>query len=345
MAGDDEVLRPYNRRSVRRSVRFVASSLGVIHSLDAIGADWRHAVLTIGNFDGVHHGHQSILLRARQLASEFATHVAAMTFEPHPVVILRPDRAPPILTPLEEKCRLLQLKGADGVLVVPVSRAFLDISAEQFVQDILIGRLAPKAIVEGGNFGFGHDRRGNTDMLRAFASRGDYVVEVVEAEDIRMPDGSWKQISSGLIRDLLRAGDVATALRGMHRPYELLGTIVRGAGVGKTLGYPTINLESSGQLIPAKGVYAGWASVDGVASRAAISIGRRETFGGERLAVEAFLLDVEGTFYDKPARIAFVRRLRDQRRFESPEELKAQISKDVEEARATRMEFAMGGKA
>lgn len=321
----------------------MASSLGVIHSLDAIGPPWRNSVLTIGNFDGVHHGHQSILLRARQLANEFGTHVIAMTFEPHPVVILRPDRAPPILTPLEEKCRLLRLKGADGVIVVPVDRAFLDINAEEFVQDILIRRLAPKAIVEGGNFGFGHDRKGNTDMLRAFASQGGYIVEVVDAEDARMLDGSWKQISSGLIRDLLRGGDVATAARCMHRPYELLGGVIHGAGVGKSLGYPTINLETSGQLIPAEGVYAGTATIELSVSRAAISIGRRETFGGQRLVVEAFLLDVDGTFYDKPARIAFVRRLRDQQRFGSPDQLTAQIVKDVEQVRTIRLESATGG--
>ncbi len=321
----------------------MASSLGVIHSLNAIGPPWRNCVLTIGNFDGVHHGHQSILLRARQLANEFGTHVVAMTFEPHPVVILRPDRAPPILTPLEEKCRLLRLKGADGVIVVPVDRAFLDITAEAFVGDILIRRLAPKAIVEGGNFGFGHDRKGNTDMLRSFASQGGYIVEVVDAEDARMPDGSWKQISSGLIRDLLRGGDVATALRCMHRPYELLGGVIHGAGVGKSIGYPTINLETSGQLIPAEGVYAGTATIERAVSRAAISIGRRETFDGQRLVVEAFLLDVEGAFYDKPARIAFVRRLRDQQRFGSPDELTAQIAKDVEQVRTIRLESATGG--
>lgn len=323
----------------------MASSLGVKHSLDEIGPPWQKCVLTIGNFDGVHHGHQAILLRARQLAGEFGTHVIAMTFEPHPIAILRPDRAPPILTPVEEKCRLLQMKGADGVIVVPVDKAFLDITAEAFVQDILIRRFAPKAVVEGGNFGFGHDRTGNTGTLRAFAAQGGFIVEVVGAEDVCMPDGSWKQVSSGLIRDRLRAGDVETALRCLHRPYELIGTIVRGAGVGKSLGYPTINLETSGQLIPAEGVYSGIAKIDQTPSRAAISVGRRETFGGARLAVEAFLLDVDGTYYDRPARIGFVRRLRDQKRFASPEELSSQIAKDVEQIRAIRLDTAIGGMA
>lgn len=295
---------------------------------------WRGAVLTIGNFDGVHRGHQAILTRAAETAKRLSTRVVAMTFDPHPIAILAPDHAPPILTPLEDKLGLLRDAGADEVLVVPIDRDFLDITAEEFVRKILIQRFAPKAIVEGPTFNFGRDRAGSNETLRRFANEGGYEVDVVEAKQIKMPDGKVLTVSSSTIRSLLAAGNVVDAFHCLHRSYYISGRVVHGTGTGKSLGFPTINLEVQNQLVPGEGVYEGIANIRNSASRAAISIGRRETFGGSRIVVEAFLLDVDQSIYDQTALLAFHRRIRNQERFESPEALAAQIGRDVASIRA-----------
>jgi len=303
--------------------------------LENVSDAWRGAVLTIGNFDGVHLGHRAILARAVEAAKRLNTRVVAMTFDPHPIAILAPDRAPPILTPLEDKLSLLQDFGAEAVLVVPIDKEFLDITAEEFVHQILIQRFAPKAIVEGPTFNFGRDRKGSNATLRQFASEGGYELDVVEAKQVKTTDGKQLTVSSSTIRALLAAGNVDDATRCLGHSYHMVGQVVRGAGVGKSLGFPTVNLSISGQQVPGEGVYEGTAHVGNTTSRAAISIGRRETFGGSSLVVEAFLLDTQHEHYDQQARLSIHRRLRDQRRFETPEALASQIAKDVAEIRSS----------
>ncbi len=314
--------------------------------LENVGEAWRGAVLTIGNFDGVHLGHRAILARARETAKRLNTQVVAMTFEPHPIAILAPDRAPPTLTPLEKKLELLQwsfeqggLYGADAVFVIPIDRNFLDITAEEFVREILIQQFAPKAIVEGPTFNFGRDRAGSNETLRQFAKEGGYEVDIVEAKQIKTADGKQLTVSSSTIRSLLAAGNVADAGRCLGRHYQLSGPVIRGAGVGRLLDYPTINLDVTAQQIPAEGVYVGFAMGGRVISRAAISIGRRETFGQHKLVVEAFLLDVQQDLYDKVVQLDFRKRIRDQKRFDHASELKEQIAKDVQQVRESTMDM------
>lgn len=306
----------------------LAAPPGVCFGLDTVPADWLGAAVSIGNFDGVHIGHQFLLERCGAHARRLGGAVVAITFEPHPLAILRPPEAPPLLTPSALKFELLRAAGADGVIVIPVDAAFLTTSADEFIRRVLVERLRVRAIVEGPTFGFGRDRTGGIDTLRAGAVSGGFAVELVEPARIAMGD-EWRGVSSRFIRELLVAGDVETAARALGRPYTLAGRVVRGAGVGRQIGFPTINLDCGGQLVPGDGVYAGVATLDGREHAAAVSIGSRATFGGKQRGVEAYLLDVDGSFYDRPARVALLARLRDQRRFDSPEELSDQIAEDV----------------
>lgn len=294
----------------------------------------RGAVLTVGNFDGVHLGHQRILRTARALAHVSSSAVVAMTFEPLPLAILRPDAAPPRLTPWDEKLAQLQRAGADAVVRLDADWPLLSLSAEDFVREILVKRIHPSYIVEGPNFGFGRGRTGNVDTLRTLASRGGYQVRDVEPYRLELPGDGLVAVSSTLIRRLVAAGRVEDAAKCMGRSYALVGQVVHGAGEGRKMGYPTINLEVPEQLIPAEGVYAGWAEVAGMHRPAAISIGTRPTLGGGALVVEAFVLEESGDWYASSARLEFVRRLRDQRKFASREELTRQITQDIEQVRA-----------
>src|SRR5262249_21940997 len=192
-----------------------------------------------------------------------------------------PTHAPSTLTPMEERCELLHEAGADGVIVVHIDQDFLNIEAERFLEDHIVARLQPRAIVEGPSFNFGHDRKGSVETLRQFAAKGGYRVELVPAREITNAAGQRMTVTSSLIRSLLAAGNIADAARCLGRPYGIRGTVVHGAGVGQSLGFPTANLDVGDRLIPGDGVYSGFAMVSSTgASRAAISIGRRETFGG-----------------------------------------------------------------
>lgn len=294
----------------------------------------RGAVLTVGNFDGVHLGHQRILRTARALAHVSSSAVVAMTFEPLPLAILRPDAAPLRLTPWDEKLAQLQRAGADAVVRLDADWPLLSLSAEDFVREILVKRIHPSYIVEGPNFGFGRGRAGNVDTLRMLASRGGFQVRDVEPYRLELADDGLVAVSSTLIRRLVAAGRVEDAAKCLGRPYALAGQVVHGAGEGRKMGYPTINLEVREQLIPAEGVYAGWAEVAGMHRPAAISVGTRPTLGGGALVVEAFVLEESGDWYASTARLEFVARLRDQRKFASREDLTRQITQDIEQVRA-----------
>ena len=260
--------------------------------------------------------------------------LVVVTFEPHPVEVLRPHVAPGRLTPWAEKARQLAAAGADAVVRLRADAALLAIEAEAFVETLLVRYLRPSWIVEGPDFGFGRGRRGNVDLLRSLGGRFGFEVRTVGPATATLADGNHVPVSSTRIREALVRGDVENAATMLGRPYALVGTVRHGAGQGRMLGYPTINLDAGGQLVPGEGVYAGRTEIDGHSYLAAISIGRRPTMGGDdALAVEAFVLDAEGDWYGRPARVMPVRRLRDQRRFESPAALAEQIGRDVEEVR------------
>ncbi|MBM4025413.1 MAG: bifunctional riboflavin kinase/FAD synthetase [Planctomycetes bacterium] len=301
-------------------------------------------VLTIGNFDGVHLGHQEILRTARALAKEREAEMAVMTFEPHPVAVLHPEKAPPVLTPLPLKLHLLQDYTDNCVIVLEDSRDLLRLSPEQFVDEFLMAALRPAVIVEGDDFHFGAGRVGDIGTLARFGQAKGFEVAVVPPRQIELTTGQSLRVSSTIIRYMLDGGHVAEAACALSRPYRLLGPVVPGWGRGRKLGFPTLNMSKPNQVLPAEGVYAGLVETAGGQQEllhkqehipAVFSIGQARTFGDEHpLLIEAHLLS--GPVGDMTGRwmaMDFVQRLRSQHKFNTPEELTAQIAKDCAAAR------------
>lgn len=284
--------------------------------------------LTIGVFDGVHLGHARIVQRCRELAHESQVPAVALTFDPPPEAVVSPGQALPLLISLERREALLRAAGADEVVVMTFDDETAAKSAERFAAELVEGtELA--GIVVGENFRFGAKARGDATLLGQVAS--EHGVPVVEVP-LLVIDG--KTVSSTRIRRALGAGDIAEAWRLLGRMPELSGIVVSGSGRGREMGYPTANLATDpALLIPARGVYAGWAHWDGEVAGAAISVGVNPTFEDGALRVEAHLLDVSEDVMGRSVRLEFVDRLREQRTFESREELAHAIGADVASAR------------
>jgi riboflavin kinase/FMN adenylyltransferase len=289
-------------------------------------------VLTLGNFDGVHLGHQRILTSARALADAEGMPVVAMTFDPPPGLVLNPDNPPQRITLADRKAELLCECGADYAVTARTDMALLSLSPEDFVSEILVGHFAPKHIVEGNNFFYGSRRAGDIRTLRQSGVDCGFTVHLAESVVADFGDGPVL-ISSTLIRGLLLDGGIEPAGRALGRRFEIRGTVVEGMQRGREMNHPTANIDPGRQIVPGDGVYAGTATVDECEYPAAISIGDQPTFGDSGRTIEAFLLDVEGCFYGKPMKLGFEARLRDQARFESPAELADQMRKDVERVR------------
>lgn len=301
-------------------------------------------VLTIGNFDGVHRGHQAILSAARALAKEKQVPFAVMTFDPHPVAVLHPEQAPGVLTPIAVKKMLLESMSVNTLIVIKDSLKLLNLSPEDFVDQFLMENLSPSAVIEGPNFNFGYGRSGDINTLRQLGTQRGF--EVVEVPFIEIPDpdtdGSLV-CSSTYVRRFLEEGKARQAAQILGRPYRLIGKTVKGRGVGRKLGFPTANMTTNGQIIPCEGVYAGYVvvgdsfdevSFGGLRRAAAISIGRAKTFVTDHpLLLEAHLLEnkVED-LSRKWLALDFMRFLRHQQRFETHEHLKEQILKDTQRA-------------
>jgi riboflavin kinase/FMN adenylyltransferase len=307
----------------------MTNSAPIHDDLNSLPPEVRGGVLTIGNFDGVHLGHQRILMQCRMLARRERARVVAMTFSPLPEFVLRPDEAPPLLAPPQENCRLLLSGGADHVVVVRPDRQFLELSARQFIDRVILDRFAPKHVVEGQDFFFGRGRMGNIETLQSIAA-AHFVTHVVDAVTL-MFRGGQRRVSSTLIRELVRDGDVEAAADCLGRKFALSGTVVAGQARGRLLGYPTINLQPDPQVLPGDGVYAGSAVIDSRTYLAAISVGVNPTLhpGSRTRVFEAFLLDAQGDFYGSSVRLEFHRRLRDQQRFADERALVEQIARDV----------------
>lgn len=303
-----------------------------VYGLDNLPVSLRGCVLSIGNFDGVHLGHRRILEAARALAAPIGAPVVAMTLEPPSEVIFQGVGALQRLTPPRQKNLLLLEAGADDVVEAHVDRPFLSMTAEEFVQRILIEKFAPRQVVEGPDFLFGRGRKGNVESLCRAGAAGGFEVRVAEAATVEL-DGRQERVSSTLIRRLVSEGNVAGAARCLGRPFALYGPVVRGAGAGRTLEYPTVNLAPGEQVLPADGVYAGRATLGDREYPAAISVGTKPTMGGSPRGIEAFLLDARGDFYGRFLRLDFAQRLRGQERFNSVQALKGQIAKDVQRVR------------
>ena len=284
------------------------------------------SIVVIGNFDGVHRGHQQILNRAKALAGD--EKIIALTFDPHPVSIFAPERAPSLLTILTDKIELLKIHNADQVAVIKFTKEFASMSPEDFVKKVLVEQLKASKVIVGENFTYGYKAEGNVDSLKAHTEFETIVL------DLQTDDAD--AISSTRIRKAIVNGEVESAREMLSRPHRLDGIVVHGEKRGREIGYPTANLGNlDNQTIPADGVYAGWLTVGIDRWPAAISIGTNPTFEGVRgRQVEAYALDQTGLdLYTKAATIEFGWRLRDTLKFDGLEPLLQQMAKDCQEAR------------
>ncbi len=307
----------------------------IFRNLDDVGQSLRRGAVAIGNFDGVHVGHARIAGRLVDRARQLGGAAVVFTFDPHPVQILRPHKAPPPLTWTDRKAALLAELGVDAVVAYPTDEALLRLDAREFFDEMIRRRLDARAIVEGTNFLFGRGRQGNVELLRGLCREAGIQLEVVEPVTL---DGQL--VSSSRVRGLIAAGDADAARRLLTRPYRLCGTVIHGAGRGARLGYPTANLAGIGTLVPGEGIYAGRAWADGPAWPAAISVGPNPTFGEGGLKVEAHLIGYDGDLYDRLLDVEFLSRLRAVQRFPSVDALLAQMDQDVARARVVAGEHA-----
>jgi riboflavin kinase/FMN adenylyltransferase len=288
-------------------------------------------VVTIGAYDGVHLGHQHVIARVRALAADLGLASAVVTFDRHPATVVRPESAPKLLTDLPQKLELLADCGVDFCLVIHFDQRRSEESAEDFVTEVLSGRLHSRQVVVGQDFHFGHGRRGDVALLqRMGADLGFAVLGLPLVGDDH--DGG-PPVSSTRIRHLLAEGRVEAAAAMLGRDHEVRGTVQRGDGRGRQLGFPTANVAVAADIcLPAQGIYAGWfRRANGERHRAALSLGTRPTFydhAGNAL-LEAYLLDFDGDLYDQPAAVSFHSRIRDEERFDSIDALVAQIDRDV----------------
>jgi len=301
----------------------------VLRSLSQIPREPAGRALALGTFDGVHLGHREVIGSALGRARERGLVAAVVTFDPHPLEVLRPDRPPRLLTTIERKIELVSALGLDELVAIPFTAELSRQTAEEFCDQVLVATLGARSVSVGANFHFGHNAAGDADLLR---SRPQFDTDVIE---LVAHDG--ESISSSRIRALVDAGDVAAAARLLGAPYALAGTVKQGDRRGRELGMPTANLDvPEQQLLPAPGIYAATAAGESLEGElpAAVSIGVRPTFGGGELLVEAHLIGFEGDLYGRRLRLEFLERLRDEERFESAEDLVEQMRKDVAQAQA-----------
>ena len=316
----------------------------IIESLSNMKQIEKNCVLTIGNFDGVHLGHQEIIKEARNTANQKSAELVVMTFEPHPVAVLFPEKAPGVLTPLELKKNLLEQCNVDYMILLKVDSELLSLSHEDFVKRFLVEKIEPSIVVEGGDFNFGAGRTGNIETLKELGVKNGFDVSVVNPKMIELSSGQMVRVSSTMIRYMLESGHAADAAQALGRPYRLIEEIVPGRGVGKKLGFPTLNMKIPKQVIPSEGVYTGFVRIGKSIKEvnfsnekfpAVYSIGQARTYGDENpLLIEAHLLEegVTALAGDFMA-MDFIQRIRSQHKFQTPEKLSVQIAKDCEKAR------------
>ena len=297
----------------------VATSLG--------DADVSHpSVVSIGNFDGLHLGHREILRTVVRRAHELGVQSVAMTFSPHPIKFIAPDRAPRLISTLDQKIQLMSGTGIDLLFIAQFDEAFSRLSPEHFVREYLIDGLKARSVCVGGNFNFGYRQRGTIQTLREFKSH----FEVIEVLPFRV---RGTVVSSSRIRELVDAGEVSAACRMLGRWIQIEGRIVSGAGRGRTMQIPTLNLEPANELIPRAGVYVSRISLDNSSFMDAVTnVGFRPTFGETRLTIETFVLNDPVRENATEAQLEFLYRLRDERKFPSADDLRGQIALDVQRA-------------
>ncbi len=284
--------------------------------------------MCIGNFDGVHRGHARMLAAGRRIAVERHRPFVIMTFDPHPMNILKPTAPRPPLMTLEQRLEALESFSPDAVVLYRTNAELLDMTAEAFMAGVLREQFAVSCLVEGANFTFGKGAAGTVDTLMENAARFGWEAMVVPTQEAALADQTLVNVSSSLIRWLVGHGRMQDAAVLLGRPFTLRGQVEQGDRRGRLLGYPTVNLQTA-QLIPADGVYGGWAVTAGTVCQAAVSIGTNPTFQGQQRRVEAFLLDFDQDLYGRTVDLAFAMFVRDQQVFADAEALRRQIAHDV----------------
>ena len=308
----------------------VHRNISVFHSVQEIPAGFGPTVAAIGNFDGVHLGHQEILSSVVAEARMQGARAVAITFDPHPEQFLRPAEAPGLLTPVAERLRLLGFTGIDAVVVLPFDAALAAQTAREFVREILVEALGVRSLHEGGNFRFGHNAEASVAELTAFGAEFGFAVHVHSPVRVR-----GMEVSSSATRERVAAGDVTRARWMLGRPFEVRSTQARGRGIGTRLLVPTVNLAAYDGSLPAFGVYVTRLTVAGRSFHAVTNVGNRPTFGQASFAVESHFLNFEPieTNEETPITLEFLLRLRGEIEWPSPEALKAQILRDVAKAK------------
>jgi len=300
----------------------------VIYQSKDFSRTFKNPVLTIGNFDGVHVGHQRIFQLLRDKALEIGGESVVYTFEPHPVEVLAPKRKPPIITPLPEKLRLIEDQGIDVVICATFSWEFASQTPEEFVRKVLYDQIQIRQLFVGHDFTFGKGGGGDISLLKQFGRKWGFNVEVIEAVRVE-----GKVVSSSLIREVILKGEMAEAAKLLGRHYLLSGQVIHGTGRGsRQIGFPTANLNVAAELFPKPGRYAVWALHQGRRYPAVANLGWKPTFQDQQFSVEVHILHFDQAIYGQSLQVEFVERLRDEVTFRNAEELGIQIRRDIEQA-------------
>jgi len=306
----------------------------IIKGIENLKRSFRNPVVTLGNFDGVHLGHQQIFERVVEEASKIRGEGVVVTFEPHPLKVLAPEKFLPLLTPFRKKMMLIEKSGIEIVLCIEFSLTFSEISASEFIESILVEKMKAKKVIIGYNYHFGKGQGGDAQTLKDAGKTFDFEVEVVEP--LRVGETI---VSSSKIRNLIQKGEVEEASKLLGRDYPVIGKVVEGEKRGQTLGFPTANLELSDELYPKTGVYAVQVVWHQKRFNGLANIGTNPTFpaqtgkGGEPFSLEVHILGFNQDIYGKEIEVSFKKRIRDEARFESPSLLIEQIKKDIQWAR------------
>src|SRR5438552_6355276 len=285
----------------------------------------RPTVLTLGVFDGLHLGHQLIMQTVVERARSIGAVPTVITFEPHPRAVLHPESAPPLLQTFDQKIEALGVLGIEQTIVIHFDKGFAQIRAEDFLRDVIVDRLHAKEVYLGRGFAFGHNREGHIELLRSVSKQLGFFAD--EVPEVRLRE---RRVSSTRIRELLNQGRVNLARRMMGRPYGVEGRVVRGAERGVTLGFPTANLHPRNRVVSLNGVYVTATLIDGQWRRSVTNIGTRPTFESDATtSVETYVMNWSGDLHGDVVRVQFLRRLRDEKKFESLDQLRNQNSADV----------------
>ena len=303
-------------------------AMKVIDNLNKISEPFKNAVITIGNFDGVHIGHQALFHEVIETAEAIGGTSIAITFDPHPMRVLKKNGHPPLITLYEQKAELIERTGIDVLICIPFTKDFAELTAQQFVKDLLVDKIGMKAIVVGKDYSFGKNREGDINLLKSYAR--DYEFDVIVAGWIKSPKSLVDRISSTRIRELVIEGMMAQAEKMLGRNYQIRGTVVTGRDRGgKLLGLPTANINLHDELCPKTGIYAVTVECCNKQYKGVANIGYSPTFQDHEFTVEVHIFDFEENIYGKKIRVNFIQRIRDEKKFSNISELIDQIKQDI----------------